>query len=361
MKFSPLKATAETQAMLAQAFVHGSIPGPKGPVPSLSTRIRARDVWGGLRVRLGMGRSSYRVISGLYAVGLPQDSSPVLVTANYKLSLDALRKEGSGIDAWILVLDTRGVNVWCSAGKGSFGNKELARSIAASHLGLVVTGRDLILPQLSATGISAPVFLKENGWRIRFGPVRARDIPAYLAAGGKKTQEMRRMDFPLAERLILGPIEFIVALKKLLPALGLFLIVGLARALITTTVSPVQGLLEGGRAFLPWLLGIFGGTILVPVFLPILPSRAFTIKGSILGLGLAIFLGLASRYGILDGLAAGLVITAICAWYALNFTGSTTFTSLSGVALEVKWARLPIFIAGCLGLGLQTLLLALGQ
>ena len=63
------------------------------------------------KVRWGIGRMSASVTPGIYGIGKPDANSPVLVTANYRLTFDALRKELSGISAWILVLDTRGVNV----------------------------------------------------------------------------------------------------------------------------------------------------------------------------------------------------------------------------------------------------------
>jgi len=53
----------------------------------------------------------YTVDPGLYALGKPNEMSPVLVTANYKLSFDCLRKAVPGLDLWILVLDTKGINV----------------------------------------------------------------------------------------------------------------------------------------------------------------------------------------------------------------------------------------------------------
>jgi len=35
-----------------------------------------------------------------------------------------------GRNLWILILDTKGVNVWCAAGKGTFGTEELVFRIA---------------------------------------------------------------------------------------------------------------------------------------------------------------------------------------------------------------------------------------
>ena len=80
-----------------------------------------------MKVRWGIGRMNYRVDPGLYSLGNPDALSPVLVSANYKMSFDRLRESLPGRNAWILVLDTDGVNVWCAAGKGTFGTEELTR------------------------------------------------------------------------------------------------------------------------------------------------------------------------------------------------------------------------------------------
>ena len=151
---------------------------------------------------------SYTVDPGLYAAGNPSPESPVLVTANYKLSFDMLRRELPGIDAWILVLDTKGINVWCAAGKGTFGTGELVRRVKAVKLESVVSHRRLVLPQLGAPGIQAHVVKQESGFAVDFGPVRAADLPAYLRAGRKATPEMRAVRFGWRDRLELTPMEF---------------------------------------------------------------------------------------------------------------------------------------------------------
>jgi hypothetical protein len=71
--------------------------------------------------RWGINRMGHRVEPGLYRLGNPAPESPVFTSANYTLSFDALRSALAGNDAWILVLDTKGINVWCAAGKGTFG------------------------------------------------------------------------------------------------------------------------------------------------------------------------------------------------------------------------------------------------
>ena len=77
---------------------------------------------------------NYKVDPGLYALGEPNADSPVLVSANYKLSFDALRSALPGRNFWILVIDTDGINVWCAAGKGTFSTEELVSRIESSGL-----------------------------------------------------------------------------------------------------------------------------------------------------------------------------------------------------------------------------------
>ena len=144
---------------------------------------------------------------GLYAVGAASADSPVLVTANYKLTFDTLRRELAGVDAWVLVLDTRGVNVWCAAGKNLFSHDELALRVQRTGLERVVRHRRLILPQLAATGVSARQVKKKCGFEVVWGPVRARDIHDFLRNGMKAEQAMRRVTFTFGERLVLVPVE----------------------------------------------------------------------------------------------------------------------------------------------------------
>jgi len=107
--------------------IAGEIATSTGVVPRVTTSWAWRDRLGACKVRLNIGRMRYGVPPGLYAVGQPGPESPVLATANYKLTFDHLRCALAGIDAWILVLDTKGINVWCAAGKKTFGTDELVR------------------------------------------------------------------------------------------------------------------------------------------------------------------------------------------------------------------------------------------
>ena len=121
----------------------------------MSAELTAKDRWGTFKVRWGVGRMNYKVDPGLYALGEPDADSPVLVTANYKLSFDALRSALPGRNFWILVVDTDGINVWCAAGKGTFSTEELVSRIESSGLAQLVSHRRLIVPQLAAPGVAA--------------------------------------------------------------------------------------------------------------------------------------------------------------------------------------------------------------
>ena len=288
----------------------------------------------------------YSIDPGFYALGSPDGGSPVLVTANYKMSFDCLREALPGRNGWILVLDTLGINVWCAAGKGTFGTEELLRRIEAAGLRDVVNHRDLILPQLGAPGVSAHLVRKSSGFKVHYGPVLARDLPAYLDAGLKATAAMRQKTFPLRERAVLIPIELVAALKPAVIIIPLLFIIsgfggegGFVRNVIR----------DGLFSLAAFLLAVFSGAVLTPLLLPWLPGRAFSAKGLAVGLTAAVLLLLTwggdiySRRDLLLGIAWLLLIPALSAFLAMNFTGASTFTSLSGVKREMRWA-LPLEI-----------------
>jgi len=108
------------------------------------------------------------------------------------------------LDCYLLVAPTGGINVWCAAKGGSFTAHSIVSVVKTSRISDMVTNRTLILPQLSAPGIDTRLVRKETGWRCKFGPVYAKDIPQYVANGLKKTDAMRRVKWDLADRLDIG-------------------------------------------------------------------------------------------------------------------------------------------------------------
>jgi hypothetical protein len=297
----------------------------------------------------------YKVDPGLYALGNPTEQSPVLVSANYKMSFDRLREALPGRDAWILALDTKGINVWCAAGKGTMGTGELVTRIGASGLAGRVSHRELILPQLAGPGVSAHLVKRSSGFKVIYGPIRAADLPAFLDSGLKATPEMRLKTFPLRERAALIPIELVEALKLSLIIMALFFLVD---SLWRSGGFWPTGVNHGLRSVLAILAAILSGAVLTPLLLPWLPGRAFSLKGLSMGILTALafaafrWSGPERGAGYLELAAWFLLMPAISAFLAMNFTGASTYTSLSGVRKEMRWA-VPLEIgAGALGIGL---------
>jgi acetyl-CoA decarbonylase/synthase complex subunit gamma len=168
-------ATASEKAVpdLHQSFVSGFVDTPVGRLPQVSSTLCWQDNWGTIKARLGAARMEYKIASGLYALGAPDETSSVFVSANYKMSFDRLRKSLAGRSGWLLVLDTKGINVWCAAGKGTFGTDELVSKIESSGLKNIVNHRKLILPQLGAPGVAAYKVKQKSGFNVHYGPVRA--------------------------------------------------------------------------------------------------------------------------------------------------------------------------------------------
>jgi acetyl-CoA decarbonylase/synthase complex subunit gamma len=333
---------------MKQPFIIGSIRTSMGDVPKISSVLVWADRWGGIKARWGVGRMHYTVDPGLYALGEPGDQSPVLVTANYKMSFDRLREALPGRNAWILVLNTQGINVWCAAGKGTFGTDELVQRIELSGLIRVVSHREVILPQLAGPGVAAYTVRKRSGFKAIYGPIRAADLPAFLDAGLKATPGMRRKTFPVRERAILIPIELVSVLKWSLVMLPAFFLLG---GLGAPSGFWNGAMTDGLFAVLNLLGALVAGAVLTPILLPWIPCRAFSLKGLIMGLGTTLVVTvfwagyLNMQPGYVEILAWFFLAPAAAAYLAMNFTGASTYTSLSGVKKEMRWA-VPLEIVG---------------
>nr|MBC7245565.1 carbon monoxide dehydrogenase [Chloroflexota bacterium] len=313
---------------------------PDIPVRSVTSEITWANRWDHFLARCGVKRSRHRVEPGLYALGHPTPDSPVFVTANYTLSFDALRSALAGTDGYILVLDTEGINVWCAAGKGTFGTDELVRRIEAVRLSGVVKHRILILPQLGAAGVSAHGVRRRSGFRVEYGPVRAADLPQYLK-DHQATEEMRRVRFTLVDRLVLIPVEVV---HLFVPTL-----------IVVAVLYGLSGWLAAASA----VAAVLAGVVLFPILLPWLPTSDFSSKGFILGGIMALPFALAVFHGhtatspwlrLSAALAYLLALPPVTAFLALNFTGSTPITSRSGVRREI-FTYIP-FMAWMFGMGI---------
>jgi hypothetical protein len=285
----------------------------------------------------------YTVEPGLYAVGEPDADSVVLVSANYKLSFDALRKELAGLDAWIMVLDTKGVNVWCAAGKKTFGTDEIVRRIELVELEKIVNHRKLIVPQLGASGVAAHRVRKRCGFSVIYGPVRSSDIIEFVKAGNKADASMRQVQFRLYDRLVLTPLELIMTWRYLIFATALlFILSGLSREGYSSNLAAGSA----GRIVLILLAATIGGAVLGPALLPWLPGRSFSFKGLIAGLLVGATVSLLKLTGsTVETIAWMVIIPTAASFLTMNFTGASTYTSLSGVRKEIRVAA-PLQIVG---------------
>jgi hypothetical protein len=325
-----------------EPYIIGYVKSAIGSVPQVSTALTFKDKLDSFKVRIGIGRMTYTVTPGLYCVGNADESSPVLVTANYKMSFDSLRVQLTDIDAWILVLDTKGVNVWCAAGKGTFATKELVHRIEETKLKDIVNHKTLILPQLGATGVAAHEVAKKSGFKVKFGPVRASDIKAYIDAGYTAATEMRTVKFTLIDRIVLTPVEIVAAIKPLTIFFGILFILNCI------------GIGKFGFVELYAFVGaVFTGCVLTPVLLPYIPGKAFSFKGFLIGMIWAIAViglnGWLPAFGFLRAAAFILILPVISAYLSLNFTGCSTYTSPSGVNKEMRIALPLMLISSIIG------------
>ena len=175
--------------------------------------------------------------TGLIRIGNPDRSSPVFLTCNYHLTVEKVKRVLEGMDAYLLVANSRGINVWCAAAGGLFTNHDVISALKTTGIEELVEHRNVILPQFAAAGVEATLIQKKTGWKVLWGPVYAEDIPRYAENQFEKTPKMKEVEFPLAQRIDMAaawafPISVIVSLILLL----------FWRAAVVPTVFLVWGL-----------------------------------------------------------------------------------------------------------------------
>ncbi len=159
--------------------------------------------------------------TGLIRVGSPGRDSPVLVTGNFDLTVERVKKALEGLDLYLLVANSRGINVWCASAGGLFTEHDVISVIKTSGIEGLVNHRRLILPQLSATGIRREIIKEKTGWSPLFGPVYAKDLREYIERNFHKSEEMRTVRFDFLQRFEMAvawafPISLIPAIPLLI-------------------------------------------------------------------------------------------------------------------------------------------------
>lgn len=192
----------------------------------------------------------HRSETGLFPIGRPDRSAPVIVTGNYTLTVRRVSRALRGEDAWLLVADSKGINVWCAAGGGYLTHHDVIAALRTSQVADRVEHRKLILPQLGATGIERSRLEEASGWHAAWGPARATDLPAFLGRGRHTVKKERTVRFPMSDRLQMAAMWAV----PMVPILGLLLwpITGLLPALIdAAAITAIVMALFAGMPRLP--------------------------------------------------------------------------------------------------------------
>jgi len=191
--------------------------------------------------------------TGLRKIGRPGRDSPVLVTCNFHNTVGRLTRARRGRDAWLVVADSRGINVWCAAGGRDLDTDSVVTAVKTTGVADLVDHGTLVLPPLAAPAVRGVDVAERTGMKVRWGPVRGVDLPAYLDGGMRRDEAMKRATDTWRERLDAGIGSMFVF--YLMGALG-FAIFG--RPLLLHYLIISFAVLAGFVLAAPWLPGRTG-------------------------------------------------------------------------------------------------------
>ena len=253
----------------------------------------------------------FTIKPGLYHIGQLDEKAPLLVTANNYLTVFLLVRRLRNRRVRLLITDTKGINVWCSAGEGHFSAKEIIEK--ATKCGLL-TGKGkvrMILPKFSLAGISLEQ-LRKHGINPIIGPLYAKDVPSFLGHDRLENQIDDRVHFGLQSRAFTA-----------LPAAVQFFYYSLGVYVISLGhVSPDIIWIATGLAFI------------YPLLFPLLPGKLFSVKGLSLALVASIISVFIQYGGVEEKLLLVVFIFATSIFIALSYTGNSAVSNYTSVRRE---------------------------
>jgi len=262
---------------------------------------------------------------GIYQSGNPNETSPIIVTANYEFTYIKVMRDLKGFDAWILCIDSNGINVWCAARGNDFGNKQLLEAVEATGIKNLTKQRTLILPQLSAGGVAIPQLPKKSEkfpFRVRYGPVWSKNIAQFMKdKPAQKPEYMKLVKFTIFHRIRAGITHTTFLFRKifLLPLIGL--------VILFLALNWVNKLWWIGELTL-WIL--FANLVIVLLYPIASFTRRFIFKGFFLGV-INIFLFGSLSYLIHNSIYYVLWHIPFYSWITffstMSFSGYTMATS----------------------------------
>jgi acetyl-CoA decarbonylase/synthase complex subunit gamma len=121
-----------------------------------------------------------QVEAGIYPIGAPGESSPVLITTNFSLTYFTVRGdvEAAKTAALLLIADCDGMSVLTAWAAGKFTAETIAKQLAECGIADRVAHRTLILPGMVARLSGRIEELSQ--WRVLVGPQESSALPSYL-------------------------------------------------------------------------------------------------------------------------------------------------------------------------------------
>jgi acetyl-CoA decarbonylase/synthase complex subunit gamma len=122
-----------------------------------------------------------QVQPGLYEINNPKPGDPVLVTTNFSITYFSVANEveGSGLPAWLLIVDAEGMSVLTAWAAGKFDAERIAKAVKQFGVADKVDRKRIVLPGHVAV-LSGELEEELPGWEVRVGPREAVDIPAFM-------------------------------------------------------------------------------------------------------------------------------------------------------------------------------------
>ncbi len=123
------------------------------------------------------------VTEGIFEIGNPDETSPILVTTNFALTYFIVSGEieSSKVSAWLLIKDSEGLSVLTAWAAGKFGGDDVGMFVKKSGIMDKVSHTELIIPGYAAA-IAGDIEEELPGWTITVGPREAAHLPAFLKA-----------------------------------------------------------------------------------------------------------------------------------------------------------------------------------